>query len=85
MINLVTMAKCLKRICAENHVGENQFLQGVIAMPARRTLEKEQIDSLRKLSDYSENELLKFQGFGKNTISKLKNYMLENNFSFKNQ
>ena len=85
MINLVIMAKCLKPICAENHVEGNQFLQGVIAMPARRTLEKEHIDSLRKLSDYSENELLKFHGFGKNTISKLKNYMKENNISFKNQ
>ena len=77
------MAGCLKPICTENHVVENNFLQGIIANPARRALEKEKIDSLGKLSDYSENELMKFHGFGKNTILKLKNYMQENNFSFK--
>lgn len=84
MINLVIMARCLKPIYTGNHVVENKFLQGIIAIPARRALEKKQIDSLTKLSDYSENELMKFHGFGKNTISKLKNYMKENNFSFKN-
>lgn len=83
MINLVIMAGFLKPICTENHVAENNFLSGIIAKPARKTLEKEKIDSLGKLSDYSENELMKFHGFGKNTIQKLKNYMQENNFSLK--
>ncbi|HEX7868895.1 MAG TPA: DNA-directed RNA polymerase subunit alpha C-terminal domain-containing protein [Chryseobacterium sp.] len=83
MINLVIMARCLKPVYTENHVLENKFLQGIIANPARRTLEKEKIDSLGKLSDYSENELMKFHGFGKNTILKLKNYMEQNNFSLK--
>ncbi|MFY1045731.1 hypothetical protein [Chryseobacterium sp. GP-SGM7] len=77
------MAKSLRSICTEHHAVENDFLQGVIAMPARRALAKEKIDSLSKLSDYSENELIKFHGFGKNTILKLKGYMQENNFSFK--
>lgn len=58
MINLVIMAKCLKPICTENHVVENKFLQGIIAMPARRALEIKQIDSLTKLSDYSEKEVM---------------------------
>lgn len=83
MINLVIMAKCLKPICTEHHVSENKFLSGIIAKPARRALEKEKIDSLTKLSDYSENELMKLHGFGKNTVLKLKNYLEENNFSFK--
>lgn len=83
MINLVIMAGCLKTICTEHHVSENNFLKGIIAKPARRALQKEKIDSLLKLSDYSENELMKFHGFGKNTVVKLKNYMKENNFSFK--
>jgi len=83
MINLVIMAKCLKPICTEHHVVKNNFLHGIIAMPARRALAKEKIDSLGKLSDYSENELMKFHGFGKNTMLKLKNYMKENNFSLK--
>lgn len=84
MINLVIMAKCLSSICVVNHVVENDFLKGIIAMPARRALGKEKIDSLEKLSDYSEKEIRQMHGFGKNTIEKLKNYMNENNVSFKN-
>lgn len=78
------MAKCLTSICVVNHVVENDFLEGIIAMPARRALEKEKIDSLEKLSDYSEKEIMQLHGFGKNTMGKLKNYMKENNVSFKN-
>ncbi|WP_117590357.1 helix-hairpin-helix domain-containing protein [Chryseobacterium taiwanense] len=77
------MAKCLTSICVVNHVVENDFLRGVIAMPARRALGKEKIDSLEKLSDYSEKEIMQMHGFGKNTMEKLKNYMKENNVSFK--
>ncbi|KIC61396.1 hypothetical protein RM51_17420 [Chryseobacterium taiwanense] len=83
MINLIIMAKCLTSICVVNHVVENDFLRGVIAMPARRALGKEKIDSLEKLSDYSEKEIMQMHGFGKNTMEKLKNYMKENNVSFK--
>lgn len=84
MINLLIMAKCLSSVCAVNHVVQGTFLQGVIATPARRTLEKEKIDSLEKLSDYSEEEMMQFHGFGKNTMEKLKKHMNENQFSFKN-
>ena len=83
MINLVIMAKCLSSICAVNHVVGGTFLQGVIAKPARRALEKEKIDSLEKLSDYSEKEIMQLHGFGKNTMLKLKNHMKENHVSFK--
>lgn len=84
MINLIIMAKCLTSICVVNHVVENDFLRGIIAMPARRALEKEKIDSLEKLSGYSEKEIMQMHGFGKNAMEKLKNYMKENNVSFKN-
>ncbi|WP_054509579.1 hypothetical protein [Chryseobacterium sp. ERMR1:04] len=84
MINLVIMAKCLSSFCVVNHVVKGEFLQGVIAMPARRTLEREKIDSLEKLSNYSEEEVMQFHGFGKNTMMKLKNYMKEQQVSFKN-
>jgi hypothetical protein len=84
MINLVIMAKCLSSICAVSHVVQGDFLQGVIATPARRALEKEKIDCLEKLSGYSENEIMQMHGFGKNTMEKLKLYMKENNVSFKN-
>ncbi|SEW08633.1 hypothetical protein SAMN05421841_0962 [Chryseobacterium wanjuense] len=84
MINLVIMAKCLSSICAVSHVVQGDFLQGVIAMPARRALEKEKIDSLEKLSNYSEEEIMQLHGFGKNAMEKLKIYMKENHVSFKN-
>jgi len=84
MINLIIMAKCLSSICMVNHVVEGDFLQGIIGMPARRALEKEKINSLEKLSDYSEKEIMQLYGFGKNTMGKLKIYMKENHVSFKN-
>ncbi|WP_306621630.1 DNA-directed RNA polymerase subunit alpha C-terminal domain-containing protein [Chryseobacterium ginsenosidimutans] len=78
------MAKCLSSIYVVGHVVEGDFLRGIIAMPARKALEKEKIDSLEKLSDYSEKEIMELHGFGKNTIEKLKIYMKENHVSFKN-
>lgn len=85
MINLVIMAKCLSSICAVSHVVKNSnFLSGVIAVPARRSLEREKIDSLEKLSDYSEEEIMKLHGFGRNAMEKLKTYMKEHEISFKN-
>ncbi len=83
MINLIIMAKCLSSICAVNHVTKNNFLYGIIAVPARRALEREKIDSLEKLSDYSEQEIMKLHGFGRNTMQKLKNHMEKHHVSFK--
>lgn len=85
MINLLIMAKCLSSVCAVNHFAKsNNFLNGVIAVPARRSLEREKIDSLEKLSDYSEKEIMQLHGFGKNVMEKLKNHMREHQVSFKN-
>lgn len=84
MINLVIMAKYLKPICTDRHGINNNFLKGIIAMPARRALAKENIDTLEKLSEYSENEIMQFHGFGKNTLKKLKMYMQQSEFFFKN-
>ena len=84
MINLVIMAKCLTSICAVSHTVTGDFLQGIIPMPARRALGKEKIDSLEKLSQYSEKEILQMHGFGKNAMEKLKIYMMENGRYFKN-
>jgi hypothetical protein len=84
MINLVIMAKCLSSVCAVNHVVRNdQFLLGILAAPARRALEREEIDTLEKLSDYSEEDILKLHGFGKNAMDKLKNHMKEHQVSFR--
>lgn len=84
MINLIIMAKCLSSVCIVDHVVKGSFLQGIIAIPARRTLEIEKIDSLEKLSNYSEEEIMQFNGFGKYTLEKLKNHMKDNQIAFKN-
>lgn len=84
MINLIIMAKCLSSVCVVSHVVEGDFLRGVIATPARRALEKEKINSLEKLSNYSEKEIMQLHGFGKNAMQKLKVYMNENHVSFRN-
>ncbi|WP_238639991.1 helix-hairpin-helix domain-containing protein [Chryseobacterium elymi] len=79
------MAKCLSSICAVNHVvRDDDFLSGIIAVPARRALEREKIDSLEKLSGYSEEEIMNLHGFGKNAMERLKNHMEERQVSFKN-
>ncbi|WP_415327713.1 hypothetical protein [Chryseobacterium sp. MMS23-Vi53] len=78
------MAKCLSSVCIVSHVVEGDFLRGIIATPARRALNREKIDSLEKLSDYSEKEIMQLHGFGKNAMQKLKVYMSENHVSFKN-
>ncbi|WP_228376378.1 helix-hairpin-helix domain-containing protein [Chryseobacterium sp. JAH] len=77
------MAKYISPVCNDQHEVSNDFLKGVIAMPARRMLEREKIDSLDKLADYSEEELMQFHGFGKSTVQRLKIYMKDNHFSFK--
>ncbi|UKB82154.1 hypothetical protein LF887_14180 [Chryseobacterium sp. MEBOG06] len=83
MINLVIMSKSLHSIDAVNYDPQDGFLQGVIAISARKALEKEKIDSLEKLSDYSEKEIMQLHGFGKNTLVKLKDYMREHQCFFK--
>lgn len=83
MINLVIMSKSLNSIYTFNYDPQEEFLHGVIAIPARRALEKEKINSLEKLSDYSEKEIMQLHGFGKNAMVKLKNYMKENQVGFK--
>ncbi|MDR6462820.1 hypothetical protein [Chryseobacterium sediminis] len=77
------MSKSLNSIYAFNYDSKEEFLHGVIAISARKALEKEKINSLEKLSDYSEKEIMQLHGFGKNTMVKLKNYMKENQVCFK--
>ncbi|WP_111306828.1 DNA-directed RNA polymerase subunit alpha C-terminal domain-containing protein [Confluentibacter sediminis] len=54
---------------------ENQFendLRSSLSAPARRALKKEGIDTLKKLSSYSEKVLLPLHGLGKSSVPKLK-------------
>ncbi len=83
MINLVIMSKSLNSIYTVSYDPEDDFLLGVIAIPARKALKKEKIDSLEKLSDYSEKEILQLHGFGKNAMMKLKDHMKKHQMYFK--
>jgi uncharacterized protein YdhG (YjbR/CyaY superfamily) len=58
-------------ICETNKKPEHNFLS-LLALPARRALEKANINSLEQLSKYSEKELLKLHGVGKTSIPILK-------------
>lgn len=54
--------------------GESKFendLFSSLSAPARRALKNEGIDTLQKLSNYSEKEILQFHGMGKTSIPKL--------------
>jgi DNA-directed RNA polymerase alpha subunit len=61
---------------------ETGFLSKLGA-PARRALEREGINTLTKLSKYSESEILKLHGMGPSTIPKLKKALEEVGLSFK--
>lgn len=58
-------------VCEEERKPRDNFLSLLVA-PARRALENEGIKSLKKLSMYSEAEILKLHGMGKSSIPKLK-------------
>lgn len=85
MINLILMAQTLHPDYSFNQALKNDFLKGILTSRARRSLEVEKINSLDQLADYSEKEIMQFQGFGKKTMIKLKQYMKENNRSFNSQ
>ena len=63
-------------ICEKARKPSSGFLTQVGA-PARRALEREGIDSLRKLSRYSEEKLLKLHGMGPGSIPKLRKALKE--------
>lgn len=69
-------------ICEEIRKPKDHFLS-LIAAPARRALERENIKSLQVLSQYTEKELLVLHGMGKSTIPKLKQLLEQEGMSFK--
>tara|TARA_R110002051_G_scaffold201693_1_gene268490 strand:- start:25633 stop:25929 length:297 start_codon:yes stop_codon:yes gene_type:complete len=57
-------------ICEAENKSEKDLFSSLYA-PARRALKNEGIDSLQKLSNYSEKEILQLHGIGKTAIPKL--------------
>jgi hypothetical protein len=68
-------------VCEKEQKPVDGFL-AMLSAPARRALENNGIDSLIKLSGYSEKEILAFHGMGKSTIPKLKEALKQNGLSF---
>jgi predicted RecB family nuclease len=69
-------------ICEEERKPKDGFLS-LLAAPARRALENNGINTLKQLSKFSEEEILKFHGIGKASIPKLKEALAEKSLSFK--
>ena len=61
---------------------DDNFLSGLSA-PAKRALENNGIDTLEKLSKFTEKEILQFHGIGKTAIPKLSDALKAKGLSFK--
>jgi Bacterial RNA polymerase, alpha chain C terminal domain len=69
-------------ICENERKPADGFLS-TLSAPARRALEREGINTLLKLSKFSETELLKLHGMGPGSIPKLKLALKERGLSFR--
>jgi DNA-directed RNA polymerase alpha subunit len=69
-------------ICEKNKKPTSGFLSKLGA-PARRALEREGLDTLIKLSEISEKDLLQLHGVGPSTLPKLRESLKEKGLSFK--
>ncbi len=71
-------------VCEKEKKPGSGFLS-LLAAPARRALEQNNITTLKKLSGYSVDELLLLHGIGKTTIPKLRKALEEKGLKFKNK
>jgi hypothetical protein len=55
----------------------------LLAAPARRALQRERIESLEQLANYSEGEILELHGIGPITIPKLRGALNEKGLEFR--
>ncbi|GGH27369.1 RNA polymerase alpha subunit C-terminal domain-containing protein [Paenibacillus segetis] len=68
-------------ICEQERKPDKGFLS-LLSAPARRALENNGITSLEKLSNYTEQDILKFHGMGPASIPKLRTALQEEGLSF---
>ena len=69
-------------ICEKEYKPAARFLIG-FSDPARRALENNGINTVSKLSKYSEKEILKLHGMGPSSLPKLKAALKEKGLSFR--
>ncbi len=70
-------------ICEEERKPKDSFLS-LISAPARRALEYADIKTLKKLSKYSESDILKLHGIGKTALPILKKELKNAGLKFNN-
>ncbi|WP_431027202.1 hypothetical protein [Lysinibacillus sp. LZ02] len=68
--------------CEKERKPTTGFL-ALLAAPARRALQLNEITSLQELSKYSEKEILQLHGIGPSSLPKLKAALQENGLAFK--
>lgn len=68
--------------CEEKRKPKDSFLS-LIAAPARRALERENIKTVTDLSGYSEMEIMALHGMGKSTLPKLRELLTNEGLTFK--
>jgi predicted RecB family nuclease len=69
-------------VCEEKRKPIDSFLT-LIAAPARRALERENINTLEDLAKWSEKEIINLHGMGPSTLPKLKKALKDKGFSFR--
>lgn len=69
-------------VCEQQRKPEEGFLS-LLAVPARRALENKGINSLKKLSGFSEAEILMLHGMGPSTMPKLRAALKAGGLTFK--
>ncbi|MES2589870.1 MAG: hypothetical protein V4622_12900 [Bacteroidota bacterium] len=70
-------------VCPRCEQEKEVFFIHKLSAPARRALENSDIDSLEKLSNYTEKEVLNLHGIGKTAIPILNKVLEEKGLSFK--
>lgn len=71
-------------ICEAERKPKTGFLS-LLSAPARRALENSDITTLQRLSEFTENDILKLHGIGKTTLPKLREALNAVNLSFANK
>lgn len=69
-------------IC-ESKLKTNNELLDALSSPANRAFEREGINSLKKLTMYSEKDILKLHGVGPSSLPILNNLLQSKNLNFK--
>ena len=69
-------------ICEEERKLKDSFL-ALLAAPARRALERENIKTLEDLAKFTEKEIINLHGMGPGTLPELHKVLKDNGLSFK--